>query len=155
MSFELARQLRQQKRSGPLYLFLSGHRAPQLRDREEPIHQLSDPDLIDEVCRRYNGIPDEVRRNRDLVDIILPTLRADFSANETYVYKEEKPLDCPISCFGGLQDTSATHEELVAWKEHTTRSFQVTMFPGNHFYIHDARVALLKAIAGDLKEDPQ
>jgi medium-chain acyl-[acyl-carrier-protein] hydrolase len=150
ISFELARKL--EARNIPIaHLFVSGRYAPHLSDSKPPIRHASTPEFIDAVRQRYQCIPDEVLQHAEMMNLWLPVLRADITINETYQYLDERLLDCPISCFGGLEDRSVTAEELVAWRDHTSGTFRFRMFPGDHFFIHSARVLLLRVITEDLE----
>lgn len=151
MSFELIRQLRREQRRGPLKLFVSGHSAPQLADPDLSIYQLPDSEFIQEV-RRYNGIPQEVLRHEELMQLLLPVLRADFAMHETYAYVAEEPLDCPIAAFGGVQDPEVSRDQLTAWQAQTHQVFTLRMLPGDHFFIHSARTLLLQMLTQELDE---
>ncbi|MBD2355189.1 thioesterase [Tolypothrix sp. FACHB-123] len=142
VSFELGRLLRQKYGILPLNLFISGRRAPQLPDTEPPIHNLPEPAFIEEL-RHLNGTPSAVLENAELMQLFLPTLRADFAVLETYIYTPEAALECPITVFGGLEDTEASYDELQAWKEQTKANFNLHMFPGDHFFIHSSQSLLL------------
>jgi len=150
IGFELTRQLRWQSKPGPVHLFVSGRRAPQLQDPDPPKHNLPKSELIKEL-RRFNGTPELVLQEPELLDIFLPILRADFAVLETYKYTEELPIDCPITVFGGLQDRQAGYEELIAWRENTIREFRLKMYPGDHFYLKETKGQLLSEITKDLK----
>jgi medium-chain acyl-[acyl-carrier-protein] hydrolase len=149
IGFELARHLRRQGSPGPLCLFVSAHRAPHLPDPHPPIHALPTPAFVQEL-RHLNGTPEAVLQNAELMDLLLPLLRADLAVDETYVYADEEPLDCPISCFGGLQDRTVEREELEAWRDHTRGPFTLRTFPGDHFFLNSARAPLLRALSQDL-----
>ncbi|MBW4636535.1 MAG: putative thioesterase [Iphinoe sp. HA4291-MV1] len=149
ISFELARQLRHQKAPNPVYLFVSASRAPQLPITEPPIHQLPDAAFIEKLSR-YQGTPEEILINPELMEIFLPTLRADLAINETYIYSHEPPIDYPISAFGGLQDKEVSRDDLAAWCDQTHSTFTLRMFPGNHFFLHSDHQALLSSISQDL-----
>jgi medium-chain acyl-[acyl-carrier-protein] hydrolase len=149
ISFELTRLLRRNYSVNPVHLFISGRRAPQILDCDPPIHALPEPEFLEEL-RHLNGTPEAVLQNVELMQLLLPILRADFSVLETYVYALEPPLECPITAFGGLQDKEASSTELEAWREHTTTSFQLQMFSGDHFFLHSAQPLLLQSIAQQL-----
>ena len=82
-----------------------------------------------------NGTPDEVLNDPDLMELVFPMLRADFSACDNYDFADGEPLDCPISAFGGLQDPDVAHDDLSAWREQTRSGFVLRMLPGDHFFI--------------------
>lgn len=149
VSFELARSLRRQHSIGPVRLFVSGRRAPQLPDPDSPIHHLPESAFLDEL-RRLQGTAEEVLRDTELLQLLLPLLRADFAMCETYLYTSGEPLACPISAFGGLQDDEVPRYELAAWREQTWGTFKLRFFVGNHFFLHTARTSLLQALSQDL-----
>jgi medium-chain acyl-[acyl-carrier-protein] hydrolase len=147
--FELAHALRQDQPQGPTHLFLSARRAPQVPAPYPPIHALPDPQFVEKL-RRLNGTPEAVLREPELMEVLLPVLRADFAICETYAYAPKALLDCPIAAFGGLQDSEAGHDDLAAWRDHTRGTFSLRMLPGDHFFLHSHRTLLLQAISDEL-----
>lgn len=151
ISFELTRELRRQNWPCPVHLFVSGIRAPQIPDLALPIHRLLEPEFIESV-RRLNGTPQEVLQNPELMKLFLPALRSDFAILETYFYATEEQLKCPISAFGGLQDTIVSREDLAVWRAQTHGAFTLQMFPGDHFFLHSDPQPLLQAIAAEIQK---
>jgi medium-chain acyl-[acyl-carrier-protein] hydrolase len=146
INFELARLLRKQYTLEPVHLFVSARRAPQIPNTKPPIHTLGDSEFKEEL-RRLNGTPKAVLENAELMELLVPIVRADFAVLETYVYSYEPPLDFPITTFGGLEDTEANYEELEAWREQTNSAFSLEMLPGDHFFINSAQSLLLERLA--------
>jgi medium-chain acyl-[acyl-carrier-protein] hydrolase len=91
-----------------------------------------------------------ILQDQELINLLLPALRADLTALETYVYQEEDPLDCPIRAFGGRFDASTTETDLRGWQQHTSGSFELQLFPADHFFIRSNQSAVLTAIAKDI-----
>lgn len=149
VSYELARKLRGDGKRAPVHLFVSARRAPSIPDDREPLHKLGDTELLEKL-REFRGTPEEMFRYPELISFWLQILRADLESCEMYVYTDAAPLDCPISAFGGLEDPHVSREELLAWRDETTGSFRLHMFPGDHFFLHRCREMLLRVIAGDL-----
>ncbi len=147
VGFELARGLRKRQLPGPVHLFASAHGAPQLARRPRPIHHLPDSAFIAELSRRFGAVPASVQQDRDLMASLLQTLKADMGMVEGYVYRDEDPLDCPITAIGGQEDSEVTLEELAAWRIHTRGAFHMEILPGDHFFIKSARGKLLRAIS--------
>jgi medium-chain acyl-[acyl-carrier-protein] hydrolase len=150
LSFEVARRLRNRYSLHPVHLFISSHQAPHLPDLSPHLHHLSDEELLRETGRRYGALPDIVLQDPELLKLFLPIMRADFTMVETYQYKPGELLNCPISIFGGKQDSSVNEEELSAWREQTAASFNLKMFEGDHFFIQEKRTELVRAIQKDL-----
>lgn len=150
ISFELARHLRKEHNLHPTRLFISGFRAPQMQNPHPLIHDLPEP-LFIEKLRQLGGTPEVILQEADLMQLMLPTLRADFMMCETYIYVSEPPLSCPISAFGGLQDIMVSRGLLAKWSEQTESSFTLRMLSGGHFFLHSNREFLLEDIAVVLK----
>jgi medium-chain acyl-[acyl-carrier-protein] hydrolase len=150
VSFELARRLQAEEGPRPVHLFVSACRAPQLPDPHPPVHGFSDSEFLQEVRRRYDAIPAAVSENAELLQLLLPTLRADFEAFETYRYSDGPPLACPITCFGGVGDHEVTQGELQDWRSQTSAPFRLRMHPGGHFFLQAAERPLLDELAAEL-----
>jgi medium-chain acyl-[acyl-carrier-protein] hydrolase len=150
VAFEVAREFRRRGMPIPLQLFVSAHRAPHLPNRHQPLRHLPDVEFVGEISRQYGGIPQGVLENRDLLDLMLPCLRADITAFETYQHAADRPLACPIAAFGGRADRRVSEPELAAWQTHTTDAFRLEMLDGNHFFLQSARDPLLASIRRDL-----
>lgn len=149
VAFELARELRRRHQPGPELLMVSGCRGPQLRDPDPPIHDLPELDFLEEI-RKLNGTPEAVLGNRELLQLLMPLLRADFEMCETYQYLEETPLACPLVAFGGTEDPDLPREDIAAWSHETAGSFALRMFPGDHFYLLDRPAALMGQVSTHL-----
>jgi medium-chain acyl-[acyl-carrier-protein] hydrolase len=150
LAFELIHQLQQQGQT-PLHLFVSGCRAPQLPDPEPQMHTLPDAEFLEEL-RRLNGTPDAVLANQELMTLLLPTLRADFTVTKTYCYSPQPPLSCPITAFGGLQDPTVTYDSLTAWQLQTNAAFSLQMLPGDHFFLNSSQALLIQSITTKLSQ---
>jgi medium-chain acyl-[acyl-carrier-protein] hydrolase len=85
------------------------------------------------------------------MDIVLPSLRADFALYESYRYSSGPPLNCPISTFGGLNDQRVKHNDLEAWRDQTSVSFSIRMFPGDHFFLKTTQPLLLRTLSQELR----
>jgi medium-chain acyl-[acyl-carrier-protein] hydrolase len=149
ISFELAQRLLTNNTLTPTHLFISASRAPHLPTRRRPLHDLPEDEFIEEL-RLLNGTPKEVLEHPELMKLMIPILRADFSINETYQHSAAPALDLPITAFGGLQDQNVSREDLEAWRDYTSASFTTRMLPGDHFFIHVSQSVLLRAVSEDL-----
>jgi medium-chain acyl-[acyl-carrier-protein] hydrolase len=145
LAFELTRLLRRRGEMLPIQLFLSGHAGPRVPRDDSPRHGLPREEFIAEL-RRMNGTPAEVLENPELMDILLPLLRADFSVSETYKYTSEPPLSTPMTVFGGLHDKHISSQEFRMWSEECEGPFALRMIPGDHFFLHSQEAALVEEI---------
>ncbi len=146
IAFELARCLRQKGLPQPGILFISACGAPHIPDPHPIIHALPDGEFRTSL-KKLNGIPQEVLQNNEMLKLFIPTLRADFEMIETYKYTPDKPLDCPILAFGGLDDIRISRERLKGWDALTNAWFELRYFAGDHFFINPARESITREIA--------
>jgi medium-chain acyl-[acyl-carrier-protein] hydrolase len=152
VSFEVARELRRQHSLLPVHLFVSGRLAPHLPDTRRKLHELPEREFLQATEDRYGALPEAILQDREILQLFLSILRADLTLLETYQYTDEPPLTCPISVFGGSQDHTVTRDELVAWRAQTEARFDLKMFPGDHFFLQNSRMALAQVINEDLEK---
>jgi len=152
ISFELARLLRREHAALPVHLFVSGRSAPQLSKPRTPTYGLANAEFMEEL-QRLKGTPPEVLNHPDLMQFVMPLLRADFELIETYTYKYEPPLSIPLTAFGGLADLETSRESLAGWRAQTTAEFSLRMLPGDHFYLTSNEEPLLSVLARELYSD--
>jgi medium-chain acyl-[acyl-carrier-protein] hydrolase len=134
LAFEWVRRIQRSGQPMPRWLFLSGRRAPHVAADPNPLHALPDAEFVGELTRLYEGLPQEILSDPELMEVFLPVLRADIAVVESYRFQQGEPLDCPMTVFAGAKDMSVAFDELLAWKPQTRRRFAVQMLPGGHFY---------------------
>ncbi len=144
--FEVIRELRRRGLQQPLLLVAAGRRGPQVKDRKAPIASLPEADFIEELWQRYGKSLGAIFEIPELREVLVPQIKADFALSETYRFREEPPLDCPIVAFAGLAEKSLKTDALNAWSFHTGSSFQSRRFPGGHFFIRESQPQVIEAI---------
>lgn len=149
IAFELARHLRDHFGFEPLHLFASAARAPHLPDNDSSLHGLPDAELIARL-EFLNHIPREILQHGDFLQVVLPTVRADFQLCETNVYRNEPPFAFPITVFGGSEDARVTGPDLEAWSRHTTGEFARHIFPGGHLFLHACESLMVQTLTAEL-----
>ncbi|PWT88387.1 MAG: putative thioesterase [Acidobacteria bacterium] len=151
LAFELGRLLRARHNLEPEKLIVSGRRAPQLADNESPVYKLPENEFILQL-HRLNGTPHEILSNREMLELVLPILRADFEVVQTYTYRAGEKLSCPIKAFGGLREETVSESDLMLWADHTIGAFSLSMIRGDHFFIHQSQQEFMAVVANDLSE---
>jgi len=149
IAFELARELRKQHGIQPVHLFISAKCSPRQRPEDPAVGQLSDAALID-VLERYEGTPQDLLNDAELMRLMLPVIRADMAVCDSYVYEPGPPFECPITVFGGLEDRLRSRACLESWQEYTKGSFMLRMLPGGHFFINSWAVPVFEVIRQEL-----
>lgn len=147
--FEVARQLRRRYDRHPVALHLAAFRAPQLPNPNIKIYHL--PTEVFKVVLRADGIPETLLQNEELMQLMLPTLRADYEVCDTYDYREEAPLSCPFFIYGGQEDVRIRTADLAGWPVHTTGASRQSQLPGSHLFLHTAQELLLAEIVQSLQ----
>jgi len=150
VAFEVARALRDSLSVTPARLIVSAYSAPHIPRRAAPIHHLPRSQFIMEI-RDLRGTPAEIFEDPELLDLLLPAVRADFAVIETYEPKTVEPLDCPVLALGGLDDSLFSHQDLEAWRENTRSKFTLHMLPGDHFFIKNLAPQIVALISHELE----
>jgi medium-chain acyl-[acyl-carrier-protein] hydrolase len=151
LAFEVAKRLRALAKPQPLHLFLSGTGAPHLPQLGEPLHALPMREFTARL-REFDGTPSEVFETPELLDLLVPVLRADFQVCETYTCARGQPLEIPLTIYGGLEDKEAPQSYLDAWAAHSTRSLKTYSFPGGHFFLRSHSGSFLKVFRADIEK---
>ena len=148
VAFELVRELERQQMPLPENLIVGAARAPHIPE-PSPLHHLPEDEFFREL-KRFSGTPEAILQNKELMEIYEPILRADLAIEETYVLKDESPVNVPVSAFYGIEDQEAPEEVMAPWARYTTSGFDLVGFHGGHFFIKTAGKEVLEAISGIL-----
>jgi medium-chain acyl-[acyl-carrier-protein] hydrolase len=149
VAFEVARRLAREG-SEPAALFVTARRAPGLPSADPPLEHLSDSEFIEAIEERFGGIPDVIRDSPEMLELLLPTLRADVTAMGRYRYLPGALLGSAVYALGGIDDLSVSEHELSAWNEVTRGPFLTRMFRGGHFFVESSRSDVLDFITAEL-----
>ncbi|WP_165985939.1 thioesterase II family protein [Streptomyces sp. YIM 98790] len=130
----------------PVMLFASGRRAPS-RFREHAAVHLSDDDTLLGTIKALSGTSPELLQEDELLRSLLPAIRADYKAAETYRKRPGTPLlRCPVTVLTGDADPEVTRDEAEDWEEQTAGDFVLHEYPGGHFYLNDQAPAVISRI---------
>ncbi len=144
LAFELAHALHERGLPAPLALFASATAGPSRRDVSEYAVAKTDEQLIERL-RELKGTGEEVLANAELMQMMLPILRADFLLCGSFSYGQRAPLPMPIHVFGGKQD-SVRAEQLLDWQTDTSSKFSLDLFEGHHFFLVQQEQPLLRCL---------
>lgn len=148
-AFELCHRCVERDLPLPRHLFISATNAPRSLPTRPPIAWMDDRTLIT-TLREYNGTPAELLANRELMELLLPTIRADFGLLEHYRYRARLRLPVPLSLLAGRQDRHLLVEQLPAWQDETSGPFRQHWFDGDHFYLQRQQAAVLELLHSTL-----
>jgi len=151
VGFELARRMQLLGLDGLQHLIISGKRAPQLPPIAAPLHAQPRRELI-ESLRTYGGVPEEILQDDDLIDLCLPTLRADLALGELHRFVPDPRLRSDATLFGGLADPLVPQADLLAWASLLDGRISHHVFPGDHFFMSREASQVLPIVDSVLEE---
>jgi surfactin synthase thioesterase subunit len=149
VAFEVARRLEQESGLVLSALFASGRRAPSVRRDEPPVHVRDDDGVVAEL-EQLAGTGKALLGDAELLRMILPAIRGDYKAIETYQHAPGPKLSCPITVLVGDADPHTTLDEARRWRELTAGPFDLRVFPGGHFYLSSHQAAVADAVISGL-----
>lgn len=137
VAYEVSRGLTEAGRP-PLALIGSACRAPFLPNPSPVLPgTLSDEELVEAIKAR-GGTEHEILDEPELREIILPSIRADFSIDDAYRRDDAvRSLNIPVTIVGGESDPIVPVGDLVEWREVTQAETVVETLPGGHFYFDE------------------
>ncbi|RSN55631.1 thioesterase [Actinomadura sp. WAC 06369] len=148
VGYEVALRMRDSGTRAPVRFFASGRRAPS-RHRPSTLHTEPDERIVAEL-RRLSGTDAAMLADPELLEMILPAIRADYRAVETYRPEPGRVLDCPVTVLTGDADPQVTIDEAAAWEEHTTGPTELRVFQGGHFFLMDEAERVLDTVRSGL-----
>jgi NADPH:quinone reductase-like Zn-dependent oxidoreductase/surfactin synthase thioesterase subunit/NADP-dependent 3-hydroxy acid dehydrogenase YdfG/aryl carrier-like protein len=159
IGLELARYLRREKGIQPVKFMVGGWRSPHLPSPFKFLDAIDDnevymdkniPNIINHL--RSLEIPESVLTNKELIEEMLPALRADILLGKRYAYYEDEPLNCAITALAGKDDSVFTEDQVKAWKKHTSGEFRFIRVNGSHLFCRDNKEDLLEILTEELME---
>ncbi len=129
----------------PRLLILAARRPPYFGRARAPRAALGRDELIERL-RRLGGTAPGLIDSRLFEDYFLPTLRADFELVDTHHRELPQILPCPLLAFGARDDPEVSVEQITAWGAAAGRGFEMRLFDGGHFFLHNAHEELLRAV---------
>jgi surfactin synthase thioesterase subunit len=145
LAFAAAQRLSAQGRP-PHLVAVSAVRAAHLPLRRS-LAAMPDSELLAAVCD-LGGVSAEMLQYPELLQLVLPILRADFACLESYKRPQaHETISASLWACGGDSDQWVDAEALSAWSAHAGTDFKLKLYGGGHFYIAEHGPALLAEIA--------
>jgi medium-chain acyl-[acyl-carrier-protein] hydrolase len=144
LAFEVAAQI-EALGGAPLHVVVTGRPAPSIPSPEQPVSGGSRAELVS-VLQSYDATPAEVLADDELLNFMLPVIRADFAMIESYRCPPTVRLRAPVTVFGGTDDPGVPAEAIRAWGLHTSGEFAAHMLPGGHFFVMEHRDQILDLV---------
>ncbi|MFL6161127.1 MAG: thioesterase II family protein [Jatrophihabitantaceae bacterium] len=137
VAFETQREIRRRGDAEPVHLVVSGCAAPQYGFDDGPLVGGMSPAQLVEMLRRLGGTPDWLLADPELLEMIMPAIRADFAVKETYQYRAEPLLSTPLTVLSSIGDPRATDVAQARWQDLTTGAVSKRTVVGGHFALFE------------------
>jgi surfactin synthase thioesterase subunit len=140
--------LRERGLRQPAHLFTASSCAPFL---DAPVRGWNESDeMLIAYLRELGGTAAEIFDSEELLDVYLPTVRADLTVVGTCPPRSGPPLAVPLRAFAGADDTQAPPERMRDWYRETSAEFSLTVVSGGHFFDSAGTTTMINQIATDL-----
>ncbi|MDT0616368.1 thioesterase II family protein [Streptomyces lancefieldiae] len=144
VAFEVARRLA--GTDVPLLgLIASGRSAPSSTWGAD-VHLRDDAGILREL-RELSGTDARLFDDEELLRMILPAVRGDYTAVARYRCAPGVRIACPVSVLVGDADPQVPPAQAERWRDHTDGAFDLRVFPGGHFYLNERADEVTAAIA--------
>jgi medium-chain acyl-[acyl-carrier-protein] hydrolase len=134
VAFEVTKRLAREFRTQPDQLFVAARRAPHMVSRDQTLHE-QPLERVREFLRSLRAFPSEVLDHEELMQLLLPALRADLKLDGLYVFSPGEGVSCPIVAFTGQDDAYVLKNEIEGWSMHAGGGFECHTVPGDHFFM--------------------
>lgn len=126
------------------HVYIAAVRPPH-REHPTTIHHLPDDEFIQDLEDRQRTSK-EVIENRELMELLMPMLRADFKIAETYRVDEPEWLSSNLSVLVGDGDEQLDKNLALEWKQLAGKGFEFSVFQGGHFFVQTHSDPVLKHV---------
>jgi len=144
LAYQLVKQIQAANKTVPRMLCVSACIAPSVQEKERYAHRENRAALIGDL-RERGGTPAEIFEHREMLDITVNLMKADYGICESFRYRDSSALTCPIHVFGGDRDDINT-AELEAWEKERASGFSLSWFNGGHFFLREHEDAFLSTL---------
>jgi len=136
IAFEVCRRLRDEPALA--HLVVSALAAPRLLPsaRVLELARLDGRQFADALVF-FGGLPPEVAADRDLLEVLLPGVQADFVLAAQYRYRPDRPLDIAVTVVTGEADPHIGPAQVEPWRDECGEPPELRWVPGGHFYFED------------------
>ncbi len=138
IAYEAARRVSRR----PDRLVVSARPAPDV-DCRTRVSDVTDEEMIRRLVR-LGGVDAQLLADRELRELVMPVLRADYRLAEAYAPSTVERLDLDILAVAGDRDPEVRLADVAAWRRATSRDFTLQVFEGDHFFLTRHAAAIVR-----------
>jgi pyochelin biosynthetic protein PchC len=146
VAHELARRLEADAAGAVLHLVVGGRGGPATQRARRPDGVPDDAALVDGLSAP-GDTPRELLEDPDVLDLLLPPLRADYALLAAYAPEDEPRLRSGITAIVGQDDPTTTEDGIATWAAATHGPFAARTAPGGHLFLSHRTDEAVAAIA--------
>jgi surfactin synthase thioesterase subunit len=143
VGYELVRRL-ERHGAAPALLIAAAHLPPSAAQPDWQPATLSDAELTESV-RALGLTAPEILDHPEMMELLLPMLRADFVLAESYRYQAGEPLATPILTIAGHHDLEAPPDRMAGWAKETV-SWTGAEIDGGHMFLNTYSEQVLRLV---------
>lgn len=137
--------------AAPQSLMVSGSSPPRYAGGGST--HLADDDELWSIMCGLGGVEPELAADGELAELLVPILRGDITAHETYRPRAHvEPLSCPVRCYHGVDDPLVDEARLPEWARVSTGPFALRRRQGAHFHLFTEADDLVRDVRDALGE---
>ena len=140
VAFSLLKKIEQEKSVFAQTLILGACRPPHLRDR---LKDFTDKTLINKL-KAHANTPQEILESQEMMDLILPMIRADYKLVNSCEVEETKILRSKVLLLNCEEDIE--REMYLEWEKYFKNKCEYKNLEGGHFFVQEERESLLKVL---------
>lgn len=142
IAYALTKKIEESSSNNPKFTIISATKPPFMYN-EYSNHTLSDEGLTD-ILRKHSASPKEVLDSKDMMELLLPGIRADYQLIETYKIQRSPNISTQVILFNSEEDLEK--EVMLTWKDYLKIEPKYIEFEGGHFFIHSQLNMLIQEI---------
>lgn len=100
--------------------------------KRKKVSHYDDDAFLDHIIQ-LGGIPDELVRNREVINYFLPSFRADYRALESFLHTDHSLVSSPVYILNGDKDEKCMRDA-SGW-EKWVRKAEFHTFQGGHMFL--------------------
>ncbi|MFA0813800.1 thioesterase II family protein [Microbulbifer epialgicus] len=151
VAFELLNKINEHDIHLPVHFIASGSNPPDVYNKKSEIYRLSDAQFMIEL-EKFQGTSDEALQSNELMNILLPGIKADFEIANKYVFESMVKHKCDLTVLGGTHDKDVDSQSLHNWSKFFSGSSKVEMIDGDHFFIDSNRLKVVNEVVKIVNE---
>ncbi|MFQ3243617.1 MAG: surfactin synthase thioesterase subunit [Arenicella sp.] len=90
---------------------------------------------LHQVLSKFDGMTARVMQSEELMELMMPVIKADLQLCESLQYCGELALDGPVIAFRGTRDRAISAACMAGWSQHSKNQYQYEEVDGDHFFL--------------------